>query len=115
MGDISKKLHRKLASKADGLRTKEPKRRPGEPLPGGVRDVGMLIKGGLDPLLKFGLIDHLRKQWSSYYNTVRSHTERDHLPPKHTVPDEVLKLNRDQITVKSHVRGLENSFERKAA
>lgn len=49
MGDISKKLHRKLASKADNLPTKEPKRRPGEPLPGGVRDVAMLIKDGLDP------------------------------------------------------------------
>ncbi len=48
MCDISKKLHRKLASKADGLPTKEPKRRPGELLPGGVRDVGMLIKDGLD-------------------------------------------------------------------
>jgi len=50
MGDISKKLHRKLASKADNLPTKEPKRRPGEPLPGGVRDVEMLIKDGLDPI-----------------------------------------------------------------
>jgi hypothetical protein len=45
MGDISKKLHRKLASKADRL----PKRRRGEPLPGGVRDVEMLIQDGLDP------------------------------------------------------------------
>jgi hypothetical protein len=50
MGDISKKLHRKLASRADNLPTKEPKRRPGEPLPGGVRDVEMLIKDGLDPI-----------------------------------------------------------------
>jgi putative transposase len=60
-------------------------------------------------------VDHIVSEWSSYYNTVRSHTERDHLPPKHTVPDEVLKLHRDQITVKSYVGGLVNSFERKAA
>jgi len=50
MGDISKKLHRKLASKADNLPTKVPKRRPGEPLSGGIRDIEMLIKDGLDPV-----------------------------------------------------------------
>jgi hypothetical protein len=47
MGDISKKLHRKLASKADNLPTMEPKRRPGELLPGGFKDMQMLIKDGL--------------------------------------------------------------------
>lgn len=50
MGEISKKLHRKLASKAHLLPTKEPKRRPGELLPGNVRDIEMLIKDGLDPI-----------------------------------------------------------------
>ena len=50
MGDISKKLHRKLASKSGNLPTKVPKRRPGEPLPGGIRDIEMLIKDGLDPV-----------------------------------------------------------------
>lgn len=50
MGDISKRLHRKLASKADNLPTKEPKRRPGEPLPGNIRDIEMLLKDGLDPI-----------------------------------------------------------------
>lgn len=50
MGDISKKLHRKLALKADDLPTKEPKRRPGELLPGGFRDIAMLIKDGLNPI-----------------------------------------------------------------
>ena len=50
MGDISKKLHRKLASKSGNLPTKVPKRRPGEPLPGGFRDIEMLIKDGLDPV-----------------------------------------------------------------
>lgn len=49
MGEISKKLHQKLASRADKLPAKEPKRRPVEPLPDGVRDVEMLIKDGLNP------------------------------------------------------------------
>ena len=50
MGDISKKLHRKLASKSGNLPTKVPKRRPGELLPGGIRDIEMLIKDGHDPV-----------------------------------------------------------------
>ena len=50
MGDISKKLHRKLASKADRLPTTAPKLRPGELLPGNIRDIQMLIKDGLDPV-----------------------------------------------------------------
>lgn len=50
MGEFAKKLHRKLASKADNLPTKEPKRRPGELLPGGVKDLETLIKDGLDPV-----------------------------------------------------------------
>lgn len=49
MGEISKKLHKKLAVNADKLPTREPKRRPGEPLPGGVPDLETLIKDGLDP------------------------------------------------------------------
>jgi hypothetical protein len=48
MGDISKRLHRKLASKGAGLPIKAPMRRPGEPLPGNVKDIGMLIKDGFD-------------------------------------------------------------------
>ena len=50
MGDISKRLHRKLASKSGNLPTKVPKRRLGEPLPGNIKDVEMLIKDGLDPV-----------------------------------------------------------------
>ncbi len=50
MGNISKRLHRKLASKSGKLPTKAPKRRPGEPLPGNIKDVEMLIKDGLDPV-----------------------------------------------------------------
>ena len=81
------------------------------------RFIGTIKHECLSKFILFGQqhVDHIVSEWSSYYNTVRSHTERDHLPPKHTVPDEVLKLNRDQITVKSYVGGLVNSFERKAA
>jgi hypothetical protein len=50
MGEFAKKLHRKMASKAGNLPTKEPKRRPGELLPGGIKDVATLIKEGLDPI-----------------------------------------------------------------
>jgi hypothetical protein len=50
MGEYAKRLHRKLASKADNLPTKEPKRRPGELLPGGVKDIETLIKEGIDPI-----------------------------------------------------------------
>ena len=50
MGNISKKLHRKLESKSGNLPTKEPKRRPGELLPGGFKDMQTLIKDGLDPV-----------------------------------------------------------------
>ena len=43
MGEFAKKLHRRMASKADGLPTKEPKLRPGELLPGGIKDVATLV------------------------------------------------------------------------
>ena len=60
-------------------------------------------------------LDHIVGEWVAYYNTIRSHTERSHLPPVHSVPDEVPKLDRDQIMVRSYVGGLVKSFERKAA
>lgn len=50
MGEFAKKLHRKLASKAENLPTEEPKRLPGELLPGGVKNIETLIKEGLDPV-----------------------------------------------------------------
>ena len=50
MGEFAKKLHRRLASKAGDLPTKEPKRRPGELLPGGIKDIETLIKEGHDPI-----------------------------------------------------------------
>lgn len=51
----------------------------------------------------------------TYYNTRRAHMERNHLPPIREAPAEVLKLDRDQIVVRSYVGGLVKSFERKAA
>lgn len=50
MGEFAKKLHRRAAAKAHTLPTVEPKRRPGELLPGGIKDVATLIKEGLDPI-----------------------------------------------------------------
>jgi hypothetical protein len=50
MGDFANKLHRRMASKAGNLPTKELKRRPGELLPGGIKDIPTLIKDGLDPI-----------------------------------------------------------------
>lgn len=50
MGQYANRLHKKLLSKSSGLPTKVPKRRPGEPLPGGASDIETLIKGGYDPV-----------------------------------------------------------------
>ena len=49
MGNISKRLQRRLATNIRNLPTKAAKERLGEPLPGDVKDVEMLIKEGLDP------------------------------------------------------------------
>ena len=51
----------------------------------------------------------------AYYNKTRSHMERDHLPPIRESPEDVSKLCRDQIVVRSYVGGLVKSFERKVA
>ncbi len=51
----------------------------------------------------------------AYYNTRRSHMVRGHLPPIRVLPEEVPKLDRNQIAVRSNVGGLVKSFERKAA
>ena len=60
-------------------------------------------------------LDHIVGQWVNYYNKTRSHMERGHLPPIREAPEEVPKLDRDQIIVRSYVGGLVKSFERKAA
>ena len=53
-------------------------------------------------------------EWVAYYNRTRSHMERGNLPPIQEVPEEVLKLDRDQITVRSYVGGLVKSFRLRA-
>lgn len=60
-------------------------------------------------------LDHLVSEFTSYYNTCRSHTACDHLPPIRELPDELEILSRDEIQVVSHVGGLVKSFEQKAA
>ncbi len=60
-------------------------------------------------------LDYLIGEFLAYYNTARSHMCRDHLPPVRSQPDEVVKLTRDQIVIRSYMGGLAKSFERKAA
>ena len=60
-------------------------------------------------------LDHIVSEWVTYYNTRRAHMERDHMPPIRETPEEVPKLDRDQIVVRSYVGGLVKSFERKVA
>lgn len=60
-------------------------------------------------------LDHIVSEWVTYYNQIRSHTERGNLPPIHVPPEEVPQLPRNQLVVRSHVGGLVKSFERKAA
>lgn len=50
MGEIGKRLRRRLAKNTKNLATKTPNRGPGEPLPGNIKDVQMLIDDGLDPI-----------------------------------------------------------------
>ena len=60
-------------------------------------------------------LDFLLVEFTSYYNTTRSHSERDNLPPIREVPEEVASLKLNEVVVKSHVGGSVKSFERKAA
>jgi len=58
---------------------------------------------------------HLVSEFTAYYNTRRSHTARDFLPPTQEIPGEVEKLSLSEVQVISHVGGLVKSFGRKAA
>jgi putative transposase len=60
-------------------------------------------------------LDHIVAEWVAYYNQVRSHIERKHLPPVHDAPEEVVTLKPDEIEIRSHVGGLVKSFHRKVA
>ena len=56
-------------------------------------------------------LDYLVSESTSYYNTRRSHMERNWLPPVREEPEEVDALKLEQIEVKSYVGGLVKSFE----
>ncbi len=60
-------------------------------------------------------LDHVVGEWVSYYNTIRSHTERKHLPPIQVVPEDMAIIERKKLVVRSHVGGLVKSFDRRAA
>ena len=60
-------------------------------------------------------LGHIVGRWVDYYNKTHSHMEREHLPPIREAPEEVTKLERDQIIVRSYVGGLVKSLEKKAA
>lgn len=61
-------------------------------------------------------LDYLVSEFVDYYNTVRSHMERAHLPPVRVKdPDEVVTLQPDEIEVRSYVGGLVKGFRRRAA
>lgn len=61
-------------------------------------------------------LDYLISEFTTYYNTHRSHTACDHLPPVRELPkEEVETLKIAEVKVVSHVGGLVKSFERKAA
>jgi putative transposase len=54
-------------------------------------------------------MDYLISEVASYYNTKRSHMERDHLPPiRAGEPEETVTLTMEQIEVKQFVGGLVN-------
>jgi hypothetical protein len=60
-------------------------------------------------------LDHIAGNGLITNNITLPHMERNHLPPIRETPEEVPKLDRDQIVVSSYVGGLVKSFERKAA
>lgn len=73
-----------------------------------------------EALFKFILLgrrhlDHVVSSYVDYYNGQRAHMERGHLPPRGETPEEISKVSRDRIEIRSYVGGLVKSFERKAA
>ena len=60
-------------------------------------------------------LDYLLADFVNYYNEHRSHMEREHLPPRRKVPEEIDALPLDRIEVRSHVGGLVKSFHQRAA
>jgi len=72
----------------------------------------------LDNFLVFGTrhLDYLISEFVEYYNTVRSHSRREHLPPlRQDVPKENCTIDFAKIVCKERLGGLIKSFERVAA
>ena len=60
-------------------------------------------------------LDHLVRDFLSYYNRHRAHSARDNLPPLRTVPEDIDTIPLGEVEIKSYVGGLVKSFGRKAA
>jgi hypothetical protein len=60
-------------------------------------------------------LNHLVREFVTYYNHHRAHSARESLPPVRYIPDENETVQLDEVVVKSHVGGLVKSFERRAA
>ncbi len=62
----------------------------------------------LNKFIVFGKkrLDYLTVEFMSYFNTTRSHMEREHLPLIREGPEEVAIISIDQIEVRRYVGGL---------
>ena len=72
----------------------------------------------LDFFLVFGSrhLNYLISEFVEYYNTTRSHSRRDHLPPlRHDLPEEGDTVEFSEIVCRERLGGLIKSFERAAA
>ena len=72
----------------------------------------------VDNFLVFGTrhLDYLISEFVEYYNTVRSHSRREHLPPlRQNVPEENSTIDFSKIVCQERLGGLIKSFERAAA
>ena len=113
---FSKAFTEKLRSR--GVKTNVlPKASPN--LNGRVERVILTLKREcLNRFMLFGKrhLDYLLSDFVAYYNTTRSHMERDNLPPVcRKVPEELQTVRLDQIEVRAQVGGLVKSFHRRAA
>ena len=90
MGEISRNLHRRLERQSGKLTTQVPKRRPGEPLPGGGRDFETLLKQGANPFhAPYIYIQQLSAHFSDCvsplpemkaYTKLAGHAEAEYMP-----------------------------------
>ena len=72
----------------------------------------------LDFFLVFGSrhLDYLISEFVEYYNTTRSHSRRDHLPPlRQDLPEEQNTIKISEVVCRERLGGLIKSFERAAA